>query len=101
MLVMMLRALCCLAAAACAAPVPPASPHARTVRLVVDGNEVGYRDPTVLSVDDANERFHVNLTVSRVFADNRVLVPVLHYRELRLPSSSWGSSGDETWFVFR
>ncbi len=97
---MMLRTLCCLAAAACAVPVAPPPSAAGPVRLLVDGNEVAFREPAVLSIDDANARFHVNLTAPTVFANDSGIMPVLHHGEQGLRSSSWGNDGKETWFVF-
>src|SRR5688572_12989226 len=69
----------------------PAKPP--TVRLLVDGSEATVRDPQVLSVDDANERFQVSFATDTDLDHARIMVLMVGDESLR--PSGWGRYGDQ------
>lgn len=67
---------------------PPAAVH-----LLIDGDEVTVRDPQVLSVDDANERFQVSFATDADLDHAKTMVLMIGEDSLR--PSGWGRNGDQ------
>ena len=78
----------------------PATSAPDAVRLLVDDKEIEFRDAHVLSVDDDDQRFHVTMTAPTRFEDQQHRAVVLRHGDVRIPVTSWGSNGDESWFLF-